>query len=106
MGKRKRLLVLLVVVDLVVPEKGLASSQHGGARRGQYQRAYLVTVSPEVILGTDILVGVLGLVLLGSVVGNVLPVSIPPQLCVDAGDDQARNGDAAGIISIESPTPL
>jgi hypothetical protein len=27
-------------------------------------------------------------------VGNVLPVGVPPQLGIDAGDDQAGNGDA------------
>jgi hypothetical protein len=59
--------------------------------------SYLVTVSPEVVLGTDVLVRVLGplgagvLVLL---VGYVLPVSVPPDLGVDTGDDDARDGNA------------
>ena len=66
-------------------------------------QAYLVTVSPEEVLGADVLVGVLGplgagvLVLL---VGNVLPVSIPPDLGVDAGDDDAGDGDAGDVVSI------
>lgn len=60
-------------------------------------RAYLVTVTPEVVLGADVLVGVLGLLLTGVdvlLVLDVLPVSIPPQLGVDAGEDDAGDGDA------------
>jgi len=66
---------------------------------------YLVAISPEVVLGAEVLVGVLGplrarvLVLL---VGNMLPVSIPPDLCVDAGNDDARDGDAAHSVSKHS----
>lgn len=69
---------------------------------------YLVAVSPEVVLGAEVLIGVLGplrarvLVLL---VGNVLPVGIPPDLCVDAGNDDARDGDAAHSISKRFPFP-
>lgn len=77
-GWRVHLLVLLVVVDLVVPEKSL------------------VTISEEEVLGADVLVGVLGP--LGSgvhflLVGDVLPMGVPSDLCVDRGDDDARNGD-------------
>jgi hypothetical protein len=57
--------------------------------------SYLVTISPEEVLGADVLVCVLGLVFLGSVVSDVLPVSIPSQLSVDAGYDQGRDSDAA-----------
>ena len=66
--------------------------------------AYLVTVTPEVVLGADVLVGVLGplgarvLVLL---MGNVLPVGIPSNLCVDAGNDDAGDGDAAHSVSMQ-----
>lgn len=31
--------------------------------------------------------------------GNVLPVGVPPQLSVDAGDDQARNGDTGTALA-------
>ena len=58
---------------------------------------YLVTVSPEVVLGTDVLVRVLGSVcarVLVLLVGYVLPVSIPPDLGVDTGDDDAGDGNA------------
>jgi hypothetical protein len=102
-----RLLVLLVVVDLVVPEEGLSLSQHRIASRVPHiRKAYLVTVSPEVVLGTQVLVCVLGLVLLGSVVGNMLPMGVPPNLGVDGGNDQARNGDARNIISTPSPLKM
>jgi hypothetical protein len=32
-------------------------------------------------------------------VGNVLPVGVPPQLGIDAGDDQTRNGDARTVLA-------
>jgi hypothetical protein len=59
--------------------------------------SYLVSVTPEEVLSADVLVRVLGLLLTGVdvlLVGNVLPVSIPPQLGVDGGKDDARDGDA------------
>jgi len=59
--------------------------------------SYLVTVSPEVVLGTDVLVCVLGPLRAGVLVllvGYVLPVSIPPNLGVDTGDDDAGDGNA------------
>lgn len=55
---------------------------------------YLVTVAPEEVLGTDVLVGVLGLFLHGGLVGLVLPVGIPPHLAVDTGNEQAWEGNA------------
>jgi hypothetical protein len=63
------------------------------------ESSYLVTVSPEVVLGADVLVRILGLLLFGDVMGNVLPVGVPPKLGVDAGDDQARNGDADTVLA-------
>ena len=64
---------------------------------------YLVTVSPEIVLGTDVLIPVLGLVLAGSVVCNVLPVSIPSQCGVDAGDNEAMDGDTMIRSALPSP---
>jgi hypothetical protein len=64
--------------------------------------AYLVTVSPEVVLGADVLVRVLGPLRAGVLVllvSNVLPVGIPSDLGVDAGDDDAGDGDAETLIS-------
>jgi hypothetical protein len=58
---------------------------------------YLVTVSPEVVLGTDVLVRVLGPLRAGVLVllvGYVLPVSVPPDLGVDTGNDDAGDGNA------------
>lgn len=56
--------------------------------------SYLVTVTPEEVLGTDVLVGILGLLLARSVVGHMLPVSVPSQLGVHACDDKAGDSDA------------
>ena len=39
-------------------------------------------------------------------VGNVLPVGIPPELGVDAGNDQRRNGDTEVLISILCSLPF
>jgi hypothetical protein len=58
---------------------------------------YLVTVAPPEVLGADVLVGVLGLLLLRGRVGDVLPVGVPPHLAVDAGNEQAGQGNAAGV---------
>jgi hypothetical protein len=64
--------------------------------------SYLVTVSPEVVLGADVLVRVLGPLRAGILVllvSDVLPVGIPPNLGVDAGDDDAGDGDADMNVS-------
>lgn len=59
---------------------------------------YLVTVSPEVVLGPDVLEGVLDLVLEGGAVRGVLPVLGPQAVGVDAGEDDGGDHDAAGGI--------
>lgn len=100
------LLVLLVVVDLVIPEEGLFGVRHGNfmhvKRQERRMIAYLITVSPEEVLGANVLVRVLGLFRTGNVVGNVLPMGIPPDLCVDASDDDGGDSDTVVIISIIS----
>jgi hypothetical protein len=65
-------------------------------------RAYLVTVSPEEVLSADVLVGVLrplGAGVLVLLMSNMLPVGIPPHLGVDAGNDDAGDGNAIDTIS-------
>ena len=64
--------------------------------------AYLVTVTPEVVLGADVLVRVLGPLRAGVLVllvSDMLPVGIPPDLCVDGGNDDAGDSDADKNIS-------
>lgn len=59
--------------------------------------SYLVTISPEVVLGAEVLVWVLRPVCAGVLVllvGNVLPMGVPPDLSVDAGNDDAGDRDA------------
>jgi hypothetical protein len=68
-------------------------SRHGDST------THLVTVSPEEVLGADVLEWVLGLLLKRRAVGNVLPVLVPQTPCVDAGEDERRDNDAVGVIS-------
>lgn len=93
--KRTRSLVLLMVVDLIVPEERLHSSVSHLMSNGRGTKTDLVTIAPPEVLGADILVRVLGLLFHGRLVGLVLPMGIPPQLRIDASDDQSGNGDAA-----------
>jgi hypothetical protein len=61
---------------------------------------HLVAVSPEVVLGPDVLEGVLGLVLEGGAVRDVLPVLGPEPVGVDAGEDDGGDHDAAVGVSL------
>lgn len=81
------------MVDLGVPEEGLYTKcQHSSsalsptwtfARRcfghlpADRILTYLITISPEEVLGSDVLVGVLCALLDGSLVGKVLPMLGP-----------------------------
>lgn len=56
--------------------------------------AHLVTVTPEEILGANVLVGVLGALRLGGKVGNVLPVLLPQAVGVDTTEDDRGDDDA------------
>jgi hypothetical protein len=91
-----RLFVLLVIVDFVVPEKRLRRSVSSG--REQREGTCLVTVTPEVVLGADVLVRIFDLVLEGRCVLGVLGVSIVSDLSVGDGEDETRDGDTAQIL--------
>lgn len=70
--------------------------------------AYLITVSPPEVLGPDVLIRVLGP--LGTrvdmlLVSLVLPMSIPPQLRIDSGEDEAGYGDTIPVISEHASKP-
>ena len=52
-------------------------------------KSHLVTVSPRVVLHTDVLVRVLGALLHRGHVLPVLPVLLPEVVGVDSGKDQA-----------------
>lgn len=100
------LLVLLVVVDLVVPEEGLRVDVSGCRQnpRMQHKRlagTHLVTISPEVVLGPDVLEGVLGLVLERGAVSDVLPVLGPKPVGVDTGKDDGGDHDAVVLLAID-----
>ena len=61
-------------------------------------RTHLVTISPEVVLGPDVLVGVLGLVLKSGAVGDVLPVLGPEPVGVDTGEDDGWDHNAICLL--------
>lgn len=103
-------------VDLVIPEEGLGvfiSMRINRARQEIY--IYLIAITPEEVLGADVLVRVLRLLGSRGFVGLVLPMSIPSKLSVDAGDDEAGDGDtndmlvimeqplSAGVVEIAMP---
>jgi hypothetical protein len=58
---------------------------------------YLVTVTPEKVLGANVLVRILDLVFQWRRVLQMLLVSIPPHLSIDTGEHKAWNGDAASM---------
>ena len=94
--KASDLLVLLVVVDLGVPEEGLRKDQLAvNVQWMLTDKTHLVTVSPEVVLGPDVLEGVLGLVLKSGAVGDVLPVLGPEPVGVDTGEDDGGDHNAS-----------
>lgn len=94
-----------MVVDLGVPEEGLRGVSALLIDRERIdclietEVTHLVTVSPEVVLGPDVLEGVLGLVLEGGAVRDVLPVLGPEPVGVDAGEDDGGDHDAAVGVS-------
>ena len=73
---RLSLLILVVVVDLVVPEESL------------------VPIAPEVVLRPDILVWILDSLLQGRQVLPVLPMLVPKVPRVDAAKYQTWDDDA------------
>lgn len=52
--------------------------------------SYLVTVTPLVVLGADVLVSILGALLQSRHVAPVLPVIVPQVVGVGAGGNDAR----------------
>lgn len=56
--------------------------------------AHLVTVTPEEVLGAEVLVRVLGTLLKRGHVRNVLPVLVPQPIRVGASDGESGNDDA------------
>jgi hypothetical protein len=61
-------------------------------------KSYLITVSPEVVLGPDVLERVLGLVLERGAVRDVLPVLGPEPVCVDTGEDDGGDHNAVRVL--------
>lgn len=66
---------------------------------GSSRSTYLVTVSPEEVLGTNVLVWILGLVLKCWTVCNVLPVLVPKTPGVYTGNDGGWDHHTARIVS-------
>lgn len=74
-----------MVVDAVVPEQGL------------------VAIAPRVVLGADVLVGVLDALLQGGHVLPVLPVLGPEVVGVEACEQEAGEDSAVSNVSTNSP---
>lgn len=66
------------------------------------RETHLVTITPGVVLGTDVLVGVLGALLKRRHVVPVLPVLIPQVVGIEAATNQAGNDSAASNSSVMS----
>ena len=71
-----------------------AGRRGGPVRAGQYSQEGLVAVAPLVVLGADVLVGVLDALLQRGHVAPVLPVLVPEVVGVGGGEDE-RGDDAA-----------
>lgn len=76
------LLVFVVIVDLVIPEHRL------------------ITIAPEEVLRSDVLIRVFDSLLQRRHVLPVLPMLIPQVPGVDASEDEAGDDDAVGFVSI------
>jgi hypothetical protein len=79
-------LVLVVVVDLVIPEQSL------------------VAVAPEEVLCADVLIGIFNTLFQRRHVFPVLPMLIPQVVGVDAAEDQGGDDDAVGY-KVSFPWP-
>ena len=94
-----------MVVDVVVPANhpapllaaGTAHPPVPGSESNSQKG--LVAVTPEEVLGANVLVRVLGTLLERRHVGPVLPVLLVEVVRVDGGDDQARDCSAATFVS-------
>lgn len=72
-------LIFVVVVDLVIPEKSL------------------ISVTPEEVPRSDVLVWVFDSLFQGREVAPVLPMLVPEVPGVNAAKDQARDDDAMAV---------
>jgi hypothetical protein len=61
------------------------------------REACLVAIAPKVVLGADVLVRILDLFFHRRSVLCMLLVSIPSNLAVDYGENEARNGDTVNM---------
>lgn len=94
-------LVLLVVVDLIVPAVALVISPDFSFTRSLRDlQSGLVAVTPEEVLGADVLVRVLGALLERREVRPVLPMLIPKVVGVDRGQSESGDDGAVGSVSI------
>lgn len=55
---------------------------------------HLITITPEVVLGSDVLVWVLRSLLQGRLMSPMLPMLIPQDIGIDGGNNQAGPSDA------------
>ena len=60
-------------------------------------RTHLVTISPEVVLGSDVHVGILGTLFDRRLMRLVFPVLRPQPIGIDASNAEGRDDDAAKV---------
>lgn len=70
-------------------------------RQDQENVTYLVTIAPRVVLGADVLVGVLHTLLKRGHVSPVLPMLLPEVVGIGATKDEARNHSARLKVRVE-----
>lgn len=82
---------VLLILFLAPP---FSRQRHPQVNEKEGKLAHLVTVTPEEVLGAEVLVGVLGALLKRGRVGLVLPVLAPQPVGVGARDGESGNDDA------------
>ena len=63
-------------------------------------KAYLVTVTPLVVLGANVLVGVLSAILQSGHVAPVLPMLVPQVVGVGSGGNEAGGDAAISLLAV------
>ena len=92
-----------MVVDLVVPEKGLRKPTLTCFFLN-VSHTNLVTISPEEVLRPQVLVGVFNSLLQSRKMLPVLPMFVPQVVGIDASEDQAGNNDTGKEVRDEIVT--
>lgn len=86
--------MLRLVLLLLFLTQPLSRRRHLQVSEKERKLAHLVTITPEEVLGAEVLVGVLGALLKRGRVGLVLPVLAPQPIGVGGRDGESGKDDA------------